>query len=399
MSVLQQRDLPDSLEKHGIKHLARVPVRTIHQEFATIIVELERSAGPTSREQFLLNTLANQAAIALENVRLRREANEQSQTLRGLIQASPLAIIAHDREAKVQIWNPAAEQLFGWTEEEVLGRSYPLVPGDMQDEFRANIDRTLRGEALTGLETRRQKKDGTLIDVGIWTAPYGDGDAIVVIADITERRQAEEAQRELTVIEERHRLARELHDSVTQSLYSATLMAEAGRRLTSSGDFQRVEQTLGLLGETTQQALKEMRLLVYQLRPPELEREGLIGALGQRLDAVERRAGVETRLLFDENMELPTHLEEDLYRVAQEALNNALKHAGATSVTVSVKTDGESVELTVDDNGRGFDSTAASGSGGMGLVSMRERIQLLGGTLDIRSVPGEGTRVKVKVAI
>lgn len=208
---------------------------------------------------------------------------------------------------------------------------------------------------------------------------------------------------QLAVIKERQRLARELHDSVTQSLYSLTLLAEAGRRLMGSGDTERVKAYLGRLGETAQQALKEMRLLVYELRPMALETEGLVGALQQRLDAVEKRAGVQARLLVEvgaqsvEPLHLPAPLEEGLYRIAQEALNNALKHAAANAVVVRIHAEDDCVQLEVTDNGKGFDVAAVRDQGGLGLVSMRERAERLGGVLTILSAPGEGTTVRVNV--
>jgi signal transduction histidine kinase len=180
-------------------------------------------------------------------------------------------------------------------------------------------------------------------------------------------------------------------------LYSATLLAEVGRRSVRTGNLERVEGYLAGLNEAVQQALKEMRLLIYELRPPVLEREGLVGALQQRLDAVEGRAGVETRLLVEETPKLSAAIEEGLYRIAQEALNNALKHAAATLVTVRLGTDDERVELEVLDNGLGFDPEIKRDQGGMGLINMRERAERLGGSLAILSVPGEGTMVKISV--
>jgi signal transduction histidine kinase len=204
---------------------------------------------------------------------------------------------------------------------------------------------------------------------------------------------------QLAVMRERERLARELHDSVTQSLYSLTLLAEAGQRLAGAGDLQRVEEAVTRLGEIGQQALKEMRLLVYELRPLALRSEGLVGALQQRLDAVERRASVEACLLVEGEVELPSSMEEELYRIAQEALNNALKHAAPTSVTVHVRGGDEYVELEIVDDGRGFDPDTVSDRGGMGLTSMRERAEKLGGSLTVLSAPGEGTRIKVSVGV
>lgn len=219
------------------------------------------------------------------------------------------------------------------------------------------------------------------------------GQAAQAIENAQLRQQAEQE----AVKEERGRLARELHDSVTQALYSMTLLAEGWRRLVGAGRLERLEEPLTELGQIAQQALKEMRLLVHELRPPVLETEGLLGALHQRLGTVEKRAGVEARLVAEDVVELPMPVEEELYRIAQEALNNALKHATATSVVVHIRADHGQVELEVTDNGRGFDPNTISGRRGVGLITMRERAEKLGGTLTILSAPGEGTTVKVNI--
>jgi signal transduction histidine kinase len=203
---------------------------------------------------------------------------------------------------------------------------------------------------------------------------------------------------QLAVMEERARLARELHDSVTQSLYSLTLLAEGWQRLIRSGQADNLVETLSEMGKIAQQALKEMRLLVYELRPPMLEQEGLLGALHQRLAAVEKRAGVEARLLAKDIVDLPAPIEEGLYRIAQEALNNSLKHAAATSVTVCLGTDDQGLVLEIADDGRGFDMGAEPHhQGRIGLASMRERVERLGGSLEILSTPGKGTTVLVRL--
>ena len=169
--------------------------------------------------------------------------------------------------------------------------------------------------------------------------------------------------------------------------------------MAAAGDLDRVEGYLERLGDISQQALKEMRLLVYELRPLVLKREGLVGALQQRLDAVEKRAGVDARLLVEGEVELPALVEEGLYRIAQEALNNVLKHAAATSVTVTVRSEGDHAELEIADNGTGFELDAMIDQGGMGLVSMRERVEKMGGSFAVLSAPAEGTRVRVKVEV
>jgi signal transduction histidine kinase len=223
---------------------------------------------------------------------------------------------------------------------------------------------------------------------------FGD-QAALAIENARLRSQASQ----VAVVAERERLARELHDSVTQSLYSLTLLAEASQRLVGAGDLEPVREYTVRLGEIAQQALREMRLLVYQLRPLVLKREGLVGALQQRLDAVEKRAGVDARLLVEGPIELPAEVEDGLYRIAQEALNNALKHAVPTSVTVRIRASGRKVTLEVSDDGRGFDPERVSDEGGMGLVNMRGRAERLGGDLALLSAPGEGTTVRVSLEV
>lgn len=209
-------------------------------------------------------------------------------------------------------------------------------------------------------------------------------------------RLYEQAQ-QLAVIEERNRLARDLHDSVTQALYGVTLCAEAAARHLSSGDMSTAASHLREIQGTTHEALREMRLLIFELRPPILKREGLAIALQTRLDAVEGRFGLAVEFLGNGHSRLDPELEEGLYRIAQEALNNVLKHARASSVTVSLQEKDDIVSLEIADDGIGFDPPAVRRRGGFGLRGMEERANELGGKLVVDSHPGEGTRVQVEV--
>ncbi|MEZ4861456.1 MAG: GAF domain-containing protein [Caldilineaceae bacterium] len=203
---------------------------------------------------------------------------------------------------------------------------------------------------------------------------------------------------QLAALEERSRLARELHDSVTQALYSQTLLVEGWKQMALNGQLNDITEPLLELSQLTKQALKEMRLLVYELRPPDLEKEGLIGALHKRLNAVENRSGLEARLITHGIVtDLPLELEENLYRIVQEALTNALKHAEAQHVTVQLYAEDGQIAVEVHDDGCGFDPAIASENGGLGLMSMRERTEKLNGLFTIRSAPGEGATVCVQV--
>jgi PAS domain S-box-containing protein len=204
-----------------------------------------------------------------------------------------------------------------------------------------------------------------------------------------------EQSKQLAISEDRRKLARDLHDSVTQSLYCLTLFAEAGQRLMRMGDHERVEKYLERLGKTAQDALREMRLLLYELRPLEFHSGKLIEAIQQRLDAVERRAGLSAHLITTPLPALTPRLEEGIYHIALEALNNVLKHSHSSVVSVDLAHEGESIVLRVNDHGVGFSTAEAQSAGGMGLSNMRERAEELGGTLSITSSPHAGTQVYV----
>lgn len=195
------------------------------------------------------------------------------------------------------------------------------------------------------------------------------------------------------VVEERQRLARELHDAVTQSLYSQILFARTAQDALEDNEPDKLLDVLEKLSENALHTLKEMRLLLYELRPSILEQEGLVQALSIRLGTVERRVGMAVNFEVNKPVNLPKYMEVELYRITIEALNNTLKHAGADQVTVSLHTDeNDRIKLEVVDNGRGFNPEAGNRYG-MGLRTMDERAEMLGGKLTIISAPGEGTRL------
>ena len=194
---------------------------------------------------------------------------------------------------------------------------------------------------------------------------------------------------------ERNRLARELHDSVTQSLYSVTLYAEAAARLLQAGQATEAAAHVKELGTTAREALREMRLLIFELNPPALEAGSLADALQTRLDAVEARGGMSVSFNA-EGMECLTPLvRQELYQIAHEALNNALKHSRAQAARVLLVHGTGETKLEISDDGVGFRTEHAQKSGGAGLRGMKERVERIHGTLSVSSAPGGGTTVTV----
>ncbi len=208
------------------------------------------------------------------------------------------------------------------------------------------------------------------------------------------RQEAQQAR----LLAERQRVARDLHNSVTQSLYGLVAFAEAGQSQLEGGDLHGARHSLDRIGETTRQALREMRLFIHQLRPDVLEQEGLVGALQLRLAAVEGRADLHVSLCADEVPRFPPPVESALYQVAQEALNNVLRHACASSVTVTLRCETRRVALEVTDDGCGLDPSRVTNAG-MGLNNMHEAVSEVGGTLEILSAPNQGTTVRAIVPI
>ncbi len=271
----------------------------------------------------------------------------------------------------------------------------------------------LQGDQPIGvLEAAHSRADGltaddlpALVAAANWAA--------IAISNAQLHEQAQKLREQQALMEERARLARELHDAVTQSLYSMSVLAGAWRRQIDAGQLQPQPEHIAELGQLAQHALREIRLLIYELRPTELEEEGLLGALYRRLETVEQRAGIQTRLIVTDEAgrpyplppdgraamvdfdRLPPPLEHGLYRLAQEALNNALKHSGATAVTIRVRLSGSTLSLEIEDNGRGIDADPLPRSRGFGLTGMKERARQLGGYLTIASSTTGGTTIRV----
>jgi signal transduction histidine kinase len=176
-----------------------------------------------------------------------------------------------------------------------------------------------------------------------------------------------------------------------------TLFAEAAQENGRAGRLDLVQAQLEEIGGTSQQALKEMRLLLYELRAGALELEGLLVALRHRLDSVELRSGMSTHLSADTLVNVPTDMEQALLRIAVGALNNTLRHAEATAVNVSIRQLENTLRMEISDNGKGFDLAAAGRRGGMGLQIMRERAEAIKGQLKIETGPEAGTRIRIEV--
>jgi signal transduction histidine kinase len=206
-----------------------------------------------------------------------------------------------------------------------------------------------------------------------------------------------ERGRELSFVEERNRLARDLHDSVVQKLFGVVLAAQSAATLFDR-DRESARAQVEKLQELTQDAIQELRSLIFQLRPPAVESDGLAAALAKHVQVLRRVHRQDIDLTATGEPRLRPEVDDEVFRIAQEALHNALRHAAAARLEVALEESKGRLVLTVRDDGVGFDPAATDHrSRRLGLTSMEERAASLGGTLGIDSTPGEGTTIRLEV--
>jgi nitrate/nitrite-specific signal transduction histidine kinase len=432
--------------REGLRAAAICPLQAKEEQLGTL--SLGTRHGPrhfSQNERELLRAVSDQVGVAIENAQLfeieQRRAeqlqviNEVGQRIAsilsvdelleeivhlvketlgfylvgiGLIEEDEIVIRTgagrfwEDRQFRPLRLHVGNEGIVGW----VATTGEPLLVRDVSQEPRY-YSLPGAGETRSELAVPLKTKETTIgvLDVQSKRLNAFDEQDLTVLQSLARQaaiaienaRLYQQAQ-QLAVIEERTRLARDLHDSVTQSLYGVTLFAEAAGRVLTAGDSELAGEYLNELQHTAQDALQEMRLLIFELRPSILEENGLAVALQARLESVEARAGLETSLKVEgEDQRLPAEIEEGLYRIAQEALNNALKHAQAHHITVCLCHDQSTLLLEIADDGVGFEPSIARQQGGLGLRGMEERAAQLGTRLSIQSEPGAGTKVRVEV--
>lgn len=331
----------------------------------------------------------------------------ESVEYRAIFEASPDGCLVVDRDGVIRAANPRAEDLFGWSPEELVGqRIEVLVPeanrgGHSGHRSRFVADPHNRPMGV-GLDLRGRRRDGSTFPVEIslspWTADAGDMRVICTVRDVTEYRRLRnfsEGALQATE-EERSRIARELHDDTAQRL--ATLILRV-RRLADERSAEKRVLLLEEIREEIVDAAEGVKRMARGLRPPEIEELGLALAITAHVRSLREATGFDTETEMDAvDHALGVTAKLALYRIVQEALSNVRRHAGTTHARVRLFLDDGMVVAQILDEGRGFlQSRSEDAGGGLGLVGMKERAAMIGGRLTIESEPGEGTRVTVMV--
>jgi PAS domain S-box-containing protein len=321
------------------------------------------------------------------------------------VKASPDIVWAVDRDGLLTFMSDRLETLTGWSPEDVVGRPFAALTDAQSmpasEETWAAVQADPSG--VYPLEILMPRRDGgEPIPMEVWVTGSTRDDVFAgahgSMRDLRDRQRLERDLRrqaaDLASSQERAHLARELHDSVTQALFSMTLTTRT-LELLMDRDATKAKAQLAVLRELQKDALAEMRSLIFELRPGSLEQDGLIHALRTHAAAVEGRVGLPIVLDaedFDER--LPIEVEDACYRIAQEALHNVVKHAAARHVRIELGRVDHGIRLVVEDDGHGFDPQRVPG-GHLGLAGMRARAERLGGRLAVTSVAGRGTRIEV----
>lgn len=398
----------------GARHSARAPV-----------VELPHRRKDGSRLTVAVTTHAmefgGQAAalvLARDVTALRageRQLREAHNTLQTIVDTMPLALIAGDPEGIVRLWNPAAERLFGWGAAEVLGRPPPFVPRGKQAEFRRLMRLTGAGRGVEGLEVRRKSRDGSWLDLALYSAPLLDASGCMsqllgIYVDITKRKQQEAELRAYenqlhalvgrlnTVREdEAKRIARELHDDLGQRL-TALGIELASLPVGQPGKVPGLAEGIRRMQGAVDQTIEAVQRLAGELRLGQLDVLGLTAAVEWQLQEFTRVTSIRCRAVrLDEVAGLTDEQKTTLYRILQEALTNIARHAGASRVELRLQAGRDAVTLIVRDNGRGISAAEQADPRSIGLLGMRERAQLVGGSLALTGRPGGGTTVQVMI--
>ncbi len=430
-------------DPEAIRSLLHVPILVNGEVFGVFGVNYRTTRKLSGEEERVLLALAHRAAVAIEHARLFQESERRLLELEALYRADEtlhrslrldevlqsLAEVAHDvlvaDKTTVNLWDAERRELVGGA---AIGFSAETMATSLAAEVDLPLDNVLSAEVFMVAEADTNpsfasprmreivRREGIKSMVGAPVIVAGQPFGLFAVAYCTphaptrdERRLVhaiaqragvaihnarlfEQAQQVATA-EERQRLARELHDAVTQTLFSASLIAEVLPRL-AERDPQEGRRRLEELRQLTRGALAEMRTLLLELRPAALLDTPFGQLLQQLAEASASRGSLQIKVDAEGEGPLPPDLQIGLYRIAQEALNNISKHAEATRAEIRFRKRGAAVDLRITDDGRGFDASRTP-PGHFGLSIMRERARALGATLRLDSRPGVGTRIDV----
>ncbi len=370
----------------------------------------------------------------LRDVTQRTRIQEKMRFQSDIIDSSSDAIVSRRADGAILSWNRAAARMFGYEPEEVLGRDVSLLYSATVPSDQIGLgDRAMRGEAIIKRQTRRQRKDGSEVDVEVTISPVKRSDGSVagvsaIYRDITERlrmeaelhhllrvhrraeaqaRESQDRLRELSFAlqtireEEKARIARELHDELGQVLTALKMdvaAIEAELNLNPGSARESLVKRIDGMKQLIDTTVASVRRIAADLRPVMLDNLGLVPTLEWLIQTFTERSGIPVDLdIPDENLGVGGDAATAIFRIVQEALTNVSRHSGADHVGVEVLRRGGNVVARIVDNGGGFSEADTRKARAFGLLGMLERAHVLGGDLVVSSSAAEGTRIEAVI--
>lgn len=362
-----------------------------------------------------------QIELEMQNEELRRtqsELNAARARYFDLYDMAPVGYCTLDEQGQIRQANATAASMLGWPRASLHQRPLTsFIYAQDQDVYYLHRRQCTQAEATPSCELRMVRQDGSLVWVHLASTSALDADGLpesrVVMTDVTQHKEVEAALRESMhqshmlsrrVLEaqetERRRVAMELHDELGQALTAIKINLQVGERFPQQTPGELNAENIRIVDE----ALQQMRRLAYALRPSMLDDLGLAPALRSMAEQTATRSGLAVRFDMGEPPpRLAPETEIAIFRIAQEALTNIVRHAQARHVTMSLRNDAETLVLKVQDDGCGFDPAAmrarAEAGGSLGVLGMEERAMLIGGQLRLESAPGKGSRLRLQCPV
>jgi PAS domain S-box-containing protein len=348
----------------------------------------------------------------------RKNFEDQQALFVSIVNSSEDAIISQSLDGVITTWNKGAEKLFGYSSNEAIGKHIPmLLPADRLNEDFEIIEKIKAGESVEHYETERVKKDGNRIFISLTVSPIKNTNGVIVGAskiagDITQQKEAEEklqhsykSLRELASHlqnireEERIKIARDVHDELGQRL-TRLKMDFSWLIKKHAVEDKMIEEKVNEMVRLIEETIISVRRISANLRPNILADLGLVSALQWHSAEVEKRFGIKVNFVseFDE-VEVPVATATGLFRIYQEALTNAVRHANAQRVNSTLRKINDEVILQIQDDGRGIDMNNDLKKKSFGLLGIKERAFVMGGKYELKSYPGEGTNIFVSVPV
>lgn len=400
-------------EKFGLKNHASVALRSGRRFLGIMNVATTDWALFTPEDLQLLSAVGHQMSVAVERARLYEETERRSRDLETLLQLQRQMVGAADEASLIRetleelAWRRGLLYAVhvpdpppGSLAERAVSSGQPQLAPDLRRRPRRYTadPEQLRPLSAAAVPFLRPGRIWGALEVGSSEAHIlGPPDVALLQAVAFELGAAldnlslQQQSRQLAALQERQRLARDLHDSVTQTLFSLNLTSQAVVNVAQRDPLEAARQ-MERVQALAQSALTEMRSLIEELRPSTLEEEGLPATLEKLI----RDAGLPAELEVRDGDRPAPEIEMAFYRILKEALHNAVRHAGPARIRIRLDLTTDPLVASIEDDGSGFDA-AEAGAAGLGLSSMRQRARELGGRLSVRSRPGEGTVVRVEI--